>query len=64
MTQRSRRSWRGWMTWTDLLGAVCATWAAVGGWEEHSVGGSLLRFVLVYGAVHAVAPMVRGGESR
>jgi hypothetical protein len=61
--QASRRSWRGWMTLTDLIAATCAAWAAVGGWQDtHSVGECALRFAIVYGAVHAFAPMVRGGS--
>lgn len=59
----SRRSWRGWMTVTDLVAAVCATWVAIGGWQTHSIGESALRVVLIYGLVHAVAPMARGGKS-
>jgi hypothetical protein len=62
-SKASRRSWRGWMTLTDLVAAACATWAAIGGWQEtHSVGECVLRVVIVYGAVHAFAPMTRGGK--
>lgn len=62
-SKASRRSWRGWMTLTDLVAAACATWAAIGGWQEtHSVGECVLRIAIVYGAVHAFAPMVRGGK--
>lgn len=55
----SRRTLRGWMTLTDLLAAACATWAAIGGWQTHSFGETVLRFALVYGGVHLLTPLVR-----
>lgn len=63
-SRSSRRSWRGWMTVTDLIAAACSVWVAIGAWQEtHSVGECLLRVGLIYGAVHAFAPMARGGKS-
>ncbi|MEU3189483.1 hypothetical protein ABZ686_02310 [Streptomyces sp. NPDC006992] len=61
---RPRRSWRGWMTLTDLVAAVCAIWGVVGGWQEtHSIAECTFRAVLIYGGVHVCAPMARGGKS-
>ncbi|GAA2560141.1 hypothetical protein ACF1GX_30290 [Streptomyces albidoflavus] len=60
-----RLTLRGWLTVTDLIAALCAIWAVVGGWQENpSTLDALYRGAVVYIGVHLVAPMLRTGGTR